>query len=89
MCNCHSLFLNLTHIETICKFDVNYILFMFFFNKNGRSILSTDDRLEDDRRPLPLAAAAAAAAVATNGVNPSNWRDTSTNDTNLHMPQVN
>jgi len=43
---------------------------------NGRSILSIDDRLEDDRHPLPLAAAD---AVATNGVNPWNWRDTSTN----------
>ncbi|CAL5031347.1 unnamed protein product [Urochloa decumbens] len=43
---------------------------------NGRSILSMDDRLEDDRRALPLTAAD---AVATNGVNPWNWRDTSTN----------
>ncbi|CAL4930191.1 unnamed protein product [Urochloa decumbens] len=43
---------------------------------NGRSILSIDDRLEDDRHPLPLTAAD---AVATNGVNPWNWRDTSTN----------
>ncbi|CAN6235431.1 unnamed protein product [Urochloa humidicola] len=43
---------------------------------NGRSILSIDDRLEDDRHPLPLAAAD---AVATNGVSPWNWRDTSTN----------
>ncbi|PUZ41849.1 hypothetical protein GQ55_9G536900 [Panicum hallii var. hallii] len=43
---------------------------------NGRSILSIDDRLEDIRHPLPLTAAD---AVATNGVNPWNWRDTSTN----------
>ncbi|KAG2553231.1 trihelix transcription factor GT-1-like isoform X3 [Panicum virgatum] len=43
---------------------------------NGRSILSIDDRLEDVRHPLPLTAAD---AVATNGVNPWNWRDTSTN----------
>ncbi|CAL4913618.1 unnamed protein product [Urochloa decumbens] len=46
---------------------------------NGRSILSIDDRLEDDRHPLPLTAAD---AVATNGVNPWNWRDTSTNGGN-------
>ncbi|XP_039830770.1 trihelix transcription factor GT-1-like isoform X2 [Panicum virgatum] len=43
---------------------------------NGRSILSIDDRLEDVRHSLPLTAAD---AVATNGVNPWNWRDTSTN----------
>ncbi|CAO2035535.1 unnamed protein product [Urochloa humidicola] len=43
---------------------------------NGRSILSIDDRLGDDRHPLPLTAAD---AVATNGVNTWNWRDTSTN----------
>ncbi|PUZ47723.1 hypothetical protein GQ55_7G189200 [Panicum hallii var. hallii] len=43
---------------------------------NGRSILSIDDHLEDDRHLLPLTAAD---AVATNGVNPWNWRDTSTN----------
>ncbi|TVU15482.1 hypothetical protein EJB05_39005 [Eragrostis curvula] len=43
---------------------------------NGRSILSIEDRLDDDRHPLPLTAAD---AVATNGVNPWNWRDTSTN----------
>ncbi|RLN38933.1 trihelix transcription factor [Panicum miliaceum] len=43
---------------------------------NGRSILSIDDRLEDIRHPLPLTAPD---AVATNGVNPWNWRDTSTN----------
>ncbi|PWZ45774.1 Trihelix transcription factor GT-1 [Zea mays] len=42
---------------------------------NGRTILSIDDRLEDDRHQLPLTAAD---AVATNGVNPWNWRDTST-----------
>ncbi|KAL6838911.1 hypothetical protein ACP4OV_031347 [Aristida adscensionis] len=43
---------------------------------SGRSLLSIEDRLEDDRHPLPLTAAD---AVATNGVNPWNWRDTSTN----------
>ncbi|XP_062225985.1 trihelix transcription factor GT-1-like isoform X4 [Phragmites australis] len=43
---------------------------------NGRSMLSIEDRLEDDRHPLPLTTAD---AVATNGVNPWNWRDTSTN----------
>ncbi|GJN02520.1 hypothetical protein PR202_ga19881 [Eleusine coracana subsp. coracana] len=43
---------------------------------NGRSILNIEDRLDDDRHPLPLTAAD---AVATNGVNPWNWRDTSTN----------
>ncbi|KAG2567024.1 hypothetical protein PVAP13_7NG226051 [Panicum virgatum] len=46
------------------------------FVANGRSILSIDDRLEDERHQLPLTAAD---AVATNGVNPWNWRDTSTN----------
>jgi hypothetical protein len=49
---------------------------------NGRTILSIDDRLEDDRHQLPLTAAD---AVATNGVNPWNWRDTSTDGINLHM----
>ncbi|XP_051217904.1 trihelix transcription factor GT-1 isoform X1 [Lolium perenne] len=43
---------------------------------SGRSLLSVDDRLEPDRHPLSLTAAD---AVATNGVNPWNWRDTSTN----------
>ncbi|KAL6650931.1 hypothetical protein ACP70R_009856 [Stipagrostis hirtigluma subsp. patula] len=43
---------------------------------SGRSLLSIEDRLEDDRHPLPLTTAD---AVATNGVNPWNWRDTSTN----------
>ena len=56
------------------------------FVANGRSILSIDDRLEDDRHPLPLAAAD---AVATNGVNPWNWRDTSTNGTILHTCKLN
>ncbi|XP_062185535.1 trihelix transcription factor GT-1-like isoform X1 [Phragmites australis] len=42
---------------------------------NGR-MLSIEDHLEDDRHPLPLTTAD---AVATNGVNPWNWRDTSTN----------
>jgi hypothetical protein len=51
---------------------------------NGRTILSIDDRLEDDRHQLPLTAAD---AVATNGVNPWNWRDTSTDGINLHMSQ--
>ncbi|CAD6263277.1 unnamed protein product [Miscanthus lutarioriparius] len=48
---------------------------------NGRPILSIDDRLEDDRHPLTLTAAD---AVATNGVNPWNWRDTSTNGGDNH-----
>ncbi|CAD6260465.1 unnamed protein product [Miscanthus lutarioriparius] len=48
---------------------------------NGRPMLSIDDRLEDDRHPLPLTAAD---AVATNGVNPWNWRDTSTNGGDNH-----
>jgi len=42
--------------------------------------------LEDVRHPLPLTAAD---AVATNGVNPWNWRDTSTNGTNLHTCELN
>uniref|UniRef100_J3LZ22 Myb-like domain-containing protein n=2 Tax=Oryza brachyantha TaxID=4533 RepID=J3LZ22_ORYBR len=42
---------------------------------NGRSLLSVEDRLEPDSHPLALTAD----AVATNGVNPWNWRDTSTN----------
>ncbi|KAL5216417.1 hypothetical protein ABZP36_007818 [Zizania latifolia] len=43
---------------------------------NGRSLLSVEDRLEPDSHPLALTATD---AVATNGVNPWNWRDTSTN----------
>lgn len=43
---------------------------------SGRTLLSVDDRLEPDRHPLGLTTAD---AVATNGVNPWNWRDTSTN----------
>jgi hypothetical protein len=38
-------------------------------------LLSVEDRLEPDSHPLALTAD----AVATNGVNPWNWRDTSTN----------
>ncbi|CAL4930194.1 unnamed protein product [Urochloa decumbens] len=53
---------------------------------NGRSILSIDDRLEDDRHPLPLTAAD---AVATNGVNPWNWRDTSTNGVTIKLCDTN
>ncbi|CAL4921844.1 unnamed protein product [Urochloa decumbens] len=53
---------------------------------NGRSILSIDDRLEDDRHPLPLTAAD---AVATNGVNPWNWRDTSTNGVKIKLCDAN
>lgn len=41
-------------------------------------MLSVEDRLEPDSHPLALTAD----AVATNGVNPWNWRDTSTNGTN-------
>ena len=55
------------------------------FVANGRSIRSIDDRLEDERHQLPLTAAD---AVATNGVNPWNWRDTSINGNNLHTAQV-
>ena len=55
------------------------------FVANGRSILNIGDRLEDDRHLLPLTAADAA---ATNGVNPWNWRDTSTNGNNLHTAHV-
>jgi len=75
MCNNHDL---------MDKFVVDYTLSMFSscFLANCRPILSIDDRLEDDRQPLPLTAAD---AVATNGVNPWNWRDTSTNGTNLHI----
>jgi hypothetical protein len=49
-------------------------------------LLSVDDRLEPDRHPLSLTAAD---AVATNGVNPWNWRDTSTNGTDPYTMQVN
>jgi hypothetical protein len=58
------------------------VLLYYVFVANGRSILSIEDRLDDERHPLPLTAAD---AVATNGVNPWNWRDTSTNGTSLHM----
>ncbi|KQJ83244.1 trihelix transcription factor GT-1 [Brachypodium distachyon] len=43
---------------------------------NGRSLLGVDDRLEPDRHPLALTTAD---AVVASGVNPWNWRDTSTN----------
>jgi hypothetical protein len=64
--------------------DSEYTLCCFV--ANGRSILGIEDCLEDDRHPLPLAAAH---AVATNGVNQWNWRDTSTNGTNLHICKLN
>uniref|UniRef100_A0A0D9W6F0 Myb-like domain-containing protein n=1 Tax=Leersia perrieri TaxID=77586 RepID=A0A0D9W6F0_9ORYZ len=48
---------------------------------SGRSLLSVEDRLEPDGHPLALTAD----AVATNGVNPWNWRDTSTNGENNHV----
>jgi hypothetical protein len=48
------------------EFVVDYESTLCCFFANGRSILSIDDRLEDDRHPLPLAAAH---AVATNSVN--------------------
>ncbi|XP_073007090.1 trihelix transcription factor GT-1-like isoform X2 [Typha latifolia] len=43
---------------------------------SGRSTLSVERHLEHERHPLAITAAD---AVATNGVNPWNWRDTSTN----------
>ncbi|OAY72484.1 Trihelix transcription factor GT-1 [Ananas comosus] len=61
------------------------LVYVYDLLAGGRSTLSVERHLESERHPLAITAAD---AVATNGVNPWNWRDSSANGGDNHPSYV-